>query len=1557
MPSPALPENLTAQVVSQQFAGLAPLETIIRPLFLRAINERYPSLAIDLSLTQLAIPQPSGGWKLQPLIDVVYQYLCSNGPLDFSDVNDTAYYLSDAPPQRLKLPGTTAEKLDMKVIEDVIRELPATLPIALQDALIHFWNEDADNGVTRWRWLSDMLRSTLQAAALGQPALDETARQTLDQLTTTPDRAQRMARHGEHAVMAYGIETTLHNKGQSARLLPEHLLLTRVINGQAPVLLCTPSGRVEHFTSQDDFTTAWEQRISAQYQAQTITCNRYEPEGSIFDHQAAIILNQQLENLADLNLPLNQSPATLQALYREFTDPGRYFIDAPPDRLPHLRTVRALMPDPLRDALPADRSRYRQYSLALASAKQRVQGRTFLSDIDDIHTYTVRALQQALQREAARAAAPAPQATLHPDDVMLTFVVAAGYPGGAGIVEHVNMSLTELAINNLSARPSGQLSIAHRHGTMLPDWLTAEYLTGSDGLIEQVDIGKHYPLRLKHALLSDTPDAQRREVLFTDQQRVQLPLLALELSLQGAAGVTPQGASMVDALMQPESTDQHVNNHPVAIRHLAFLRAPGAPADTVSAMYLIEYQNLESGPHLLYRPLYAEPLREFANRAALFEAIAEPGALQTSVLTWLPDNVRPIYDRGGFRQPHYVRFGQGDEFAPLHTPQPATLARNGLNDELQQCLVTGQLMRYLFSDHARALVDQAERASVSNNESRWQVLMEGASLLFGSLLVPVLRGPAMLTGWLLTMFASVTRDVQALSSQNPLDREQGAIDLLLSVAMALLDFPSVQARRPPLAAAIRQRALHAPVPRRDASRWPPLPSPQHRQGTVALAGELPRDNRTALDFSFAQARQRLTPSQRMRLAAFKVATPPTLPQPVLNGPRRGLYLIENHWYAQIEGDLFRVVLDDDASVVIVDRADSKRRGPYLRTNAQGVWSVDTRLRLHGGMPPKRIAAERQRKALRISELQGDYEQMLANQQERQRTVDAAQAAMEDAEQNARFSEVQRANVRKHFDDALKTQTRDYLKILNSAQERNELNIPLPLKNTLVLLENTINNTRKHVVIAEADRRALYRAHPRFTREGAALYLAVLSEPMGYRQFLHQMLDINDRSIRGLESTDRHLEQLFNLGSSGADVFKRLTQGRPNEISALAIKDLQIRCLKRLIVKDIQHPLFIALDTIVEPLQQHVRTHSELNSLELSASDRLSVLESLVEHYGRALDSLQGLGIVDAGVLDPSYNSKLFTLLDELYQDVTRRLASEVKPPAQTSRRPPRRPVAVTGRPAKKVIRTRKKATLIGEVKPVGNVEMVEVRDEANDQLLGMYSQDGDDWVEFVEATPAQSPAAPREFGLVKGKARKLLAMVEEHLRRGDDYTKICKHPQEVEEILQYEAVRYDKLATELDRLIQAQAESARTAADQTLVTDLREAGRRLSARGKALRIQLSLELPPTHGNLEYLIGEKQVSVSRWNARFQLKGERRDFIQEYAVNDQQGNPLWFAHFHYPAANTPKAGYTAAHLKTRAQQTQSYYSLLAQAQSPQTVVDVHRGLIGKALAERWFLSLEP
>lgn len=86
-----------------------------------------------------------------------------------------------------------------------------------------------------------------------------------------------------------------------------------------------------------------------------------------------------------------------------------------------------------------------------------------------------------------------------------------------------------------------------------------------------------------------------------------------------------------------------------------------------------------------------------------------------------------------------------------------------------------------------------------------------------------------------------------------------------------------------------------------------------------------------------------------------------------------------------------------------------------------------------------------------------------------------------------------------------------------------------------------------------------------------------------------------------------------------------------------------------------------------------------------------------------------------------------------------------------------------------------------------------------------------------------------------------------------------------------------------------------------------------------------------------------------------RGRAARLYPEYAVNDRQGRPLWYAHFHYPEATTPKQDYSVAHLKTKAQRKLSYWSQLADAKSGQAVVIVHRGQIGRVLAERWFLPL--
>ncbi|AZP72347.1 hypothetical protein EJJ20_25610 [Pseudomonas poae] len=209
------------------------------------------------------------------------------------------------------------------------------------------------------------------------------------------------------------------------------------------------------------------------------------------------------------------------------------------------------------------------------------------------------ALLEQLKRDQLRLE-PSKELQLLPDDLQLTFSVAAGYPGGAGFVEHKHMSLTDLAINNLQGRPRGQLTVTHRTGAPLPAWLTADYILGGSGLIHQVDIGKTYPELLRAQLLANNEAARRRERDFATQTLAHLPLLALELSLQQQQGFTAQGAAYVAALMT--TGQRQVDGQVVVIRHLALARRPQAPVDVVANMYIIESQGSQAGIHILYRP-------------------------------------------------------------------------------------------------------------------------------------------------------------------------------------------------------------------------------------------------------------------------------------------------------------------------------------------------------------------------------------------------------------------------------------------------------------------------------------------------------------------------------------------------------------------------------------------------------------------------------------------------------------------------------------------------------------------------------------------------------------------------------------------------------------------------------------------------------------------------------------------------------------------------------------------------------------------------------------------
>ncbi|CDF96625.1 MULTISPECIES: dermonecrotic toxin domain-containing protein [unclassified Pseudomonas] len=1555
-----------AQSVSLHFASRPTFEQVARRMLEQAIKQRDPWLKIDLSKTQLAMPDPATrGWHFQPLMSAVLDYLASGTPPDFDPQGALDCFLSDSPPRRL---WSGARGLDMQLIKKSILELAWTLPIGLEDALVRYWNEDIDSGdqtttsgrTSRWCWLSDVLRNTLSIRGLQQPGLTDTAREALDQIVRWPDRALRFCRNRQAPVYAYSLETRLTQGTHSSVLVGSDILLVRVTRGTTEFLLCSPGSAVRSFTSLEAFNQHWGESIAGQYTVDTITCQRYEISDNVFERQAAMLLEQQLADLKAVQLPARIDLPELKRLYADLSDPARSLLETPRPSPDTSARLGPLLPEWLKDASIVDQTTFQHYSLALASAKKRHQGQTFLSDIDDIRAFTADALLNHLRDTNDKRPDKLPTSRYQPDDVVLTFSVSAGYPGTIGLTEKRQMSLTELAIHNLVARPSGTFTLSHCLGQTLPAWLTPGFITG---LIEQVDIGATYPSYLQQHLLGDSPQAQNRQRIFAEQLPAQLMLEALKQKLNRENGVTLQGLRLLEAVLQPDAASQQVEGRPAVIRHLALLRKPQAQPDIVTNMFVIEAQDVATGPHLLYRPLYAPSLQEFPTREALLQAIAATGSLQDSILTWLPDSARPIYANGGFLEPHIVRFFSGDEFSVPDKPAPATLAVDDTRGELMQSLQEGELMQYLYGCNAQALVTQADRDSVSNSESRWAVLLEGGGLLFNTLLFPLLRGPAMTTVWLWNLMASAQQDIPALTGEDPVARELAAVDLLVNLALLVSQLPAGHgpATRASVPESIKEQAMRPPAPRAIAEQWPAPEAPTLVEGTVTLPDAHTDTGSGRLDFNFARASGRLTPVLQARLQRLQVSPPASPLAPIENGPYKGLYVIDNKWHAKVEGALYRITPEAGGSATIVDPLDPldpDKNGPPLRVDTNGHWHLDLRLRLLGGSPPKRVDAQRRINLQRAQQLTEESSRLEAQDADRQKALDVAQQVMTRTEEGSNYTEAQRAAKRKIFYDLLKEQTEMYLTLANSAAERTSLGIGFPSGYMHVLMENVINNARKAFVITEQELLALQQAHPQFG-ESANIKEIVIRDVESYMKYLDTKSNINDRAIHWLELKDDYLERLLNLDASGARAFERLTRNRPaNESNAFGIKIRQLTTLPMLSVRNRQSALPDRLLHILIPLMEHIRSHDDLQTYDVSPSDRIEVLESLTEHYGKTLDTLKGTKALYLDDLNESYFDRVVQLVEDLYQEVSGKLAAEIKPEPKPRKRVPKRPRTGAGVPQKKLIRTRHNGVLIGDLKPAGTslpIEVVEMHSKGSNQILATYSRHEDVWDVVDVRRPTPAPQT-RSIKAIRAHGRELLDELDKRMSRAESYKTHCRHPQEIEEILNNEASHFRTLSEELDRALTA-SPASRTPATEALGRLLSDAATQLTTKGSDLRIELSLKLPPTDGNLRFLFEKNLIQVARLGDRTALQGTRKDFLQEYAINDRDGFPIWYAHFHYEAADTPKENFSVAHLKTKEQRKEHYHSLLAKATSPYAVVNVHRGQISKSLAQSRFLPLAP
>lgn len=1555
-PSPADSASALEENTRHPFADRPTFEQVVQQMLEQALKEKYPELTIDLSRTRLATPDASGqGYHLKPFMPLVLDYLALGTPVDFSSRGTLDCYLSDSPPSRL---WSGNERLDMAVIEKRVRELPWSVPIGLEDALTRFWNGDVDTPslsetslrISRWQWLSNALRDALHVRGLRQPGLSVPARDALDQLARWPDRAQRTQANAS-PVYAYGLKDIVTRGSTSTELPGSHILLLYYTELGLTVLLCSPSGTVQSFESIDAVIRYRGEQIAKRYLVDTVTCQRYELAGDVFEAQAAMILEQQLADLSAVQLPARIALADLKALYSELSDPSRYLRDAPRLAPDLSKQLVPLLPDWLKQASLADRARFRRYSLALASAKSRAQGRL---RVNDINAFTAQALLEEMKRTNDSSPDKVEASHFQPDDIELIFTVYAGYPGTVGISENRTLSLTQLAIANLVARPSGHFKLSHRHKLKLPAWLTPEFITRRNGLIEQVNIGETYPRYLQQELLDDTTHAQHLQQIFAEHVSAQMPLEALQHLLSHKNGISRQGLLLIEALLQPDAERRQVDGRPVVIRHLALLRKPQAHADIVANMFIIEAQDAKTGPHLLYRPLYAPSLLEFATREALLQAIATAGDVQTSVLTWMSDTARPIYANGGFKEPHIVRFLQGDEFGAPERPAPATLAIDGANDELLQYLNGGKLLHYLYGCNAQALVNQADRNAVSNRESRWAILFEGVKLVFNSLVFPFLRGPALAMAWISTLADSLVHDIPALSSEDAMTRELAIIDLLINLALLPGQFSSSAApSHPPIAESLKEQAIRPPAPRVIPEQWPAPAKPGVREGTVTLPDAHSNVVGQNLDLSFTSARNRLTPEQRTQLRGMQVSRPESLPTPIRYGPFTGLFVIDGKWHALLDGDLFRISPQEDGSARIIDPLDPSKSGPVLQSDGQGHWSIDLGLRLKGGMPPKRLAQLQKQNSARRDALNKEWEDFYENQEAQDKAYRDIEGKVREGMSGAGTPK-QRLLDRQKFYQLLETHTEVCLNLLKSQPERQKLHVELPRSMVVVLTKNVLNNAEKAYVLVALENADFLDAHPEF-KAGQKQEAPV--DRLVFRANVEQSYQINKRGIYWLNLRDEHQEQLLNLDPSSARDYTPLSE--TSELKAGNIFNLLAQQATTLAMLSIRQPFSdatLSLGRLLTPLTEQIRSHSDLNRYALSPSDNLTILESLTEQYGKALDSLGAMKALYAEDLDIDYFGKLFELVENLYKNVSGKLATELKPEEVPRKRLPKPPITT----AKKVIKTRDGKTLIGDLKPAGTsdlpIEVVELRSEVDGELLETYSRHEDDAWSPVDVRRTPPEPKTRSIDKIKGDAQKLLKQLDERLRRAERYKENCRYPQEIEEILSNEANNYRTLSEELDRAFTAR-QAPRNAADQALSQKLANAISRLTAKGSDLRTELSLALPPTDGNIRYLFEKNLIQVARLGERKPLKGARKDFLQEYAVNDRNGFPLWYAHFHYEAMDTPKADYNVAHLKTKAQRREHYHSLLAKANNPYAVIDVHRGQIGRSLAQSRFLPLAP
>lgn len=271
------------------------------------------------------------------------------------------------------------------------------------------------------------------------------------------------------------------------------------------------------------------------------------------------------------------------------------------------------------------------------------------------------------------------------------------------------------------------------------------------------------------------------------------------------------------------------------------------------------------------------------------------------------------------------------------------------------------------------------------------------------------------------------------------------------------------------------------------------------------------------------------------------------------------------------------------------------------------------------------------------------------------------------------------------------------------------------------------------------------------------------------------------------------------------------------------------------------------------------------------------------------------------------------------------------------------PASVRGRrirkPGRRLIQTSDGVELgdLGEPSDDPDETVVTV-DAYTQQRTTWYRHEGEAAIyqkRIVVSPPASGTVSRlvRGFASLQREGRQVLDGLDQLILKVGDVSSRAPEPKGQEDMLLGQARKLDSLAQTLDQMtgqLTPEQKPAAAALHQRLI----EASRRLVTEGIYLRIDGARRLPPTVGNLEYLLDKGEVSIGsgHWVDKSSAS-KGADFLLEFEVLDekavQQGrrSVLWYAHFHCRErkASTWKKG----HLKLKALRYMTYEDQLRSA----------------------------